>query len=108
MRDAVKEIYGAVDRIDDPFVLTVRRGGRTFFAEHRVAWEMPKQGFCDEVLRAFVELKLDVVRFFGVHDQLLAKMHADQIAGLSPGLGSCLQKLVHTVLMHSAGSRRGK
>ena len=62
MRDAVKIIHRAVERIDDPLEVARLVAADAFLAVDRVVGETREGHLRDEVLRADIEFELDVVR----------------------------------------------
>ncbi len=85
MRDAVKIIHRAVERIDDPLELAVGISAHAFLAVDRVVGETREDDLRDEFLRAFVEFELDVVRGECVDVEFAAEVFAQQRTGGARG-----------------------
>ena len=85
MRDRVEVIHGAVDRIDDPLQRAVLIARDALFTVDGVGGKLGEQEIGDELLRAHIEVELDVVRFKRIHVQRLAEVSAKQFAGCLRG-----------------------
>ena len=83
MRDRVEVIHGAVDGIDDPLELARLIAGEAFLAIDRVIGKGGEQTRGDQLLRAHVEVELDVVRLEGIDVERPAEVAAQEHAGLA-------------------------
>ncbi len=81
MRDAVKEIHRAIERINDPLMIARLVADDSLFAIKRVLRKTLEQDFRDRVLGQDIDLELDVMRGGGVDHERLFKMRAEQFTG---------------------------
>src|SRR5262245_7490804 len=109
MRQAMREIHGAVNRIDDPANLRIVRTTRSFLAQKRDRRERRVQFSFDQSLGANVQFELDIVGRFDVHlfcsVQVLAHEPAGGARGVNRGSLS-FQKIHETVDASTPRCRR--
>lgn len=87
MGDAVAEVDGAVDGVDDPFGADASGAVATFFPEDVVVGMGGEEPGLDEGLDFDVDLEFDVVSEGLFHHELGAEGLAEVSAGLTGGLG---------------------
>ena len=78
--DAVEEVDGAVDGVDDPLEFGVLIAAESFFAVEGVVWELFGDALEDEVLALAVELQLEVVVEGFVDGFVLMKIVAEELS----------------------------
>ena len=78
--NAVKEIYGAIDGVDDPLVFGVLIAAETFFAVQGVIWVVGSDTSKDEILSFAVEFQLEVMMLRFIDGFVLMKMVAKELA----------------------------
>lgn len=86
--DAVEEVDGAVDGIDDPLIVGFLIAADAFFAIEGVVGELAGDALKDEVLGFAVELELEVVVLSFVDIFGLMKVVVKKLAGLLGGTDS--------------------
>jgi len=84
MGDAVEEVHGAIDGIDDPLIGAGLIAGEAFLAIDGVIVEVIEDHLGDEGLGLDVELELDVVSLHGIDVEGGAEVGAKKFSG---GLG---------------------
>ena len=84
--DAVEEVHGAVNRIDDPLVGSIRITPHSLLPIDRMVGKNPQHNGLDQCLRAAVKLQLDVVGLGGINIQFFPEMAAYKSAGGLRGL----------------------
>src|SRR6266404_7938877 len=95
MRDPVKIIHGAVERIDHPLMLARLIAHNSFFAVKRVLRKLFQQCFGDELLCLDVNRQFDVVRL-GNGDVLGAmKIFAKHFARAARSFFGCVEIMLH-------------
>src|SRR4051794_33711912 len=95
MRDAVKIIYRAVERIDDPLMFACLVADDSFFAVERMIREFLQKRFRDEVLRLNVDGEFDVVGESGVDPAWPAEIVAEQLARSARRFLCCIGVVSH-------------
>ena len=85
--DAVEEIHGAIDGIDDPLARGGLVAGDAFFAVECIGGAGIEQDLGDEILRGFIELQFDVVVGGFIDDGELAEFFAQEFSGFERGVG---------------------
>ena len=79
--DAVEEIDGAIDGIDNPVTVGVLISGDTFLAIERVGGAGSEEDVGDEVLGFLVEREFDIVVMRFIDREGFAKMFAEEFSG---------------------------
>lgn len=85
--DAVEEIHGTIDGIDDPVAVRILVSGNAFFAIERVIGTGGEQDVGDEVLGFLIECELDVVMMRFIDREGLSEMFAEEFSGFHRGAG---------------------
>src|ERR1043166_5306418 len=81
VRDTIKIIHGAVERIDHPLVIARLVADDSLFAVERVVRKLFEQQICNQLLHAHVDLELDVVRLDRRDAKRAMKIFPEHVAG---------------------------
>ena len=81
VRDAIKIIHGAVERIDDPLVLARLVADDSLFTVERMVRKLFEQQIGNQLLHAHVDLQLDIVRLGRVDPERTMKIFPEHLAG---------------------------
>src|ERR1043166_3053858 len=95
MRNAVEIIHGAIQRIDDPLMITGLVPHDTFLAIKCMAGEFAEKQFADHLLRLNIDLQFDVVRCDRVDPLSLLKILAKQLSRFARGNFSSIEIKLH-------------
>src|SRR5580704_6314748 len=96
MRNSVKIIHRAVQRIDNPLMITRLVAHDSFLAVKCVLGKFSQQRFGDQLLGLDIDRELDVVRQQGADVLRAIKIFAKQLAGLTRRFLSCIEIMLHT------------
>ena len=103
MRDAIKIVHGAVERIDHPLMGAGLVAHDTFLAVESVLGKLVEQQSSDEILRLHVDGQFDIMRFRAVDAKGSVKVGAEQLAGSTRGLLGCFPIMRHENESKGAG-----
>ena len=81
MRDAVEEIHGAIDGIDDPVAVGVLVSSDAFLAIECIGGARGEEDAGDQILGFFVEREFDVVMMRFIDREGFAEMFAEEFSG---------------------------
>jgi hypothetical protein len=95
VRDLVKIIHRAVERIDDPLMLACLIAHHAFFAVKRVLRKLLQQYLGDQFLGLNVDCEFDVMRGNGVDVLRAVKIFSKQLACLSGGVLGGIEIMLH-------------
>jgi hypothetical protein len=100
VRDAVRKIHGAINRIHHPAIFRILVAGIALLAEERNLRESGVQFSFNQLLAAHIEFELDVVRGDFIRLFLGGKVFAHDCAGGSRrvnggGQGFCWREMFH-------------
>jgi len=95
MGEAVEKIHRAINRIDDPLKRTLLIARDPFLAIDGMIGIAPQKNPGDQLLRANIEIQLDVVRFEDIDVELLAKVFFQKGASGARGLHSSFEVVSH-------------
>ena len=93
--DAVEEIDGAIDGIDDPMAVGVLISGYTFLAIERVGGAGSEEDVGDEVLGFLVEREFDIVVMRFIDREGFAEMFAEEFSGFQSGFDGQIEIVFH-------------
>jgi hypothetical protein len=104
MRDPVIIVHRSVEGVDDPLVLGGLVTNDSLFAIERVLREFAQEQIRDELLRAHIDLELNVVRGDLIHAQGLVKILAQQFTRSLCGADGDTEKVLHVESRTSLGA----
>ena len=95
MRNAVKIIHRAVERIDDPLMIAFLIAHNSFLAIKRMLGKFFQERFGDQFLSAHIDFEFDVVRLERIDAERLLKLVPEQFAGGARGFDRRVEVMRH-------------